>query len=63
MYIDPGLGSMLIQFAIGSIAALGVMFGIFRTKIKMFFSRNKADENSVSDENQLNNETTDDENK
>ena len=62
MYIDPGTGSMLIQFAIGSIAAIGVMFGIFRTKIKMFFYRNKTDENIESNGNELNNETTDDRN-
>ena len=62
MYIDPGVGSMLIQFAIGSIAALGVMIGIFRTKIKAFFSRNKTGENNTTNENQANIETTEDEN-
>ena len=38
-YFDPGTGSMLVQALIASIAAVGVSFGLFRRRIKTFFSR------------------------
>ena len=41
MYLDPGFGSMLIQVLVASLAAAGAMIGIFRNRIKAFFSRNK----------------------
>ena len=41
MYLDPGFGSMLIQMLVASLAAVAVGFGIFRHKIKSFFSKNK----------------------
>jgi len=41
MYLDPGFGSMLIQALIASLAAGGVMVGIFWGKIKAFFGRRK----------------------
>ena len=44
MYLDPGFGSMLIQALVASIAAGGVMVGIFWGKIKAFFTRRKKTE-------------------
>jgi len=41
MYLDPGFGSMLIQALVASIAAIAVGLGIFRHKIKAFFTRKK----------------------
>ena len=42
MYLDPGFGSMLIQMLIAGIAAAGVMLGVFRHRIALFFSRRKS---------------------
>ena len=44
MYLDPGFGSMLIQLVVASIAAAAVGLGIFRQRIKAFFSKNKNQE-------------------
>ena len=41
MYLDPGFGSMLVQALVASLAAAGVMTGIFWSRIKAFFSRKK----------------------
>jgi hypothetical protein len=41
MYLDPGVGSMIIQFAIASVAAVAAMFGIFRRNIVSFFRKSK----------------------
>jgi hypothetical protein len=44
MYLDPGFGSMLIQALVASIAAVAVGVGIFRHKIKAFFTKGKKSE-------------------
>jgi len=41
MYLDPGFGSMVIQALVASLAAGGVMAGIFWNRIKAFFTRGK----------------------
>jgi hypothetical protein len=38
-YFDPGVGSMLVQALIATIAAVSVSFGLFRRRIKIFFTR------------------------
>jgi len=40
-YLDPGFGSMLVQALLASIAAVAVMLGIYREKIKALFRGNK----------------------
>jgi len=50
MYLDPGFGSMLIQALVASIAAIAVGLGIFRYKIKTFFSKNKNVEDGKTSE-------------
>lgn len=42
MYLDPGFGSMIIQFIIAGIAACGMYAVIFRKKIMDFFSRKRG---------------------
>ena len=42
MYLDPGFGSMLIQFVVAGIAVVGAYLFIIRSKIKMLFSRKKG---------------------
>ena len=42
MYLDPGFGSMIIQFIIAGIAACGMYAVIFRKKIKDFFLRKRG---------------------
>jgi len=44
MYLDPGVGSMLIQVLIASFAAIAVGFGIFCQRIKALFIKDKNDE-------------------
>jgi len=53
MYLDPGFGSMLIQMVIASIAAAAVGLGLFRQRIKAFFSKKKGDE-AAENEDSLN---------
>lgn len=41
MYLDPGFGSMVIQFVIAGIAAGGAYLFIIREKIKRIFMKKK----------------------
>lgn len=41
MYLDPGIGSMIIQFVVAAIAACGGLLFAFRARIKAFFNKNK----------------------
>ncbi len=41
LYIDPGLGSMLLQAAVAGIAAAGIFLISFRNKIAAWFKRRK----------------------
>jgi len=49
MYLDPGFGSMVIQLAIGGIAALGTGFFLFRERIKTFFGIRSAEEQTTEE--------------
>jgi hypothetical protein len=40
-YIDPGIGSIILQAFIGAIAALSITVKIYWQKIKNFFTKNK----------------------
>ena len=40
-YVDPATTSMLVQIIAGVFISLGVAFGIFRTKIILFFNNLK----------------------
>ena len=53
-YIDPGMGSMILQALIGGIAAALTSIAIFWNKLKSFFNKifNKK-EKSSKDENKL----------
>lgn len=42
MYLDAGIGAILIQILIGFAIAVPVLIGIFRGKIRAFFSRSKS---------------------
>ena len=44
LYIDPGLGSMVIQVIIGAIAAGSAGLYMFRQKIAKFFGRSTKDD-------------------
>ena len=39
MYFDPGAGSLIIQALIGFLVAIPVLLGIYRGKVKAFFSK------------------------
>ena len=43
-YIDPATTSYIIQIVIGVVIALGTVMGIFWSKIKRLFKRNKDEE-------------------
>ncbi len=49
-YLDPGSGSMLIQFVIGAVLGAGVLIRVFWNKIKTFFG-GKGKEDLELDEN------------
>ena len=46
MYIDPATTSYIIQIVIGVVIALGTVMGIFWSKIKRLFKRNKDEESA-----------------
>ena len=37
LYIDPATSSYIIQIIAGAVISLGVLFGIFRTRVILFF--------------------------
>jgi hypothetical protein len=37
-YIDPGIGSIILQTLIGVLAAISVTFSLYFNKIKIFFN-------------------------
>ena len=41
-YIDPGLGSLLVQSVVAGFLAIGVAWAGFKMKIMDFFERRKA---------------------
>lgn len=43
-YIDPGIGSIILQGFIGAIAAFSIAIKIYWQKIKSFFRKNKKKE-------------------
>lgn len=42
LYIDPGFGSMIIQFVVATIAVLGGGLYVFKNKIKSFLSKDRS---------------------
>lgn len=56
MYFDPGFGSMIIQLIIAAIAAVGVVLGVMKVRMKGWFSKKKNDESTgeqVDEDEQL----------
>jgi len=45
LYIDPGLGSMLLQAAVAGIAAVGIFLVSFRNRIAAWFKKRKQIKN------------------
>lgn len=43
MYIDPAATSYIVQVVAGVVISLGVVFGIFWKKIKLFFQKKKIE--------------------
>ena len=41
LYLDPGSGSLLLQFIIGIVLGISVFFKTIRYKIRSFFGRRK----------------------
>ncbi len=48
-YLDPGSGSMLIQFVLGAVLGLGVIVRVFWKNIKDFFTRGKGNTEELLD--------------
>lgn len=42
MYLDPGFGSMLIQFIVAGIAAAGAVLFMLKGKLQMLFHKKGA---------------------
>ena len=45
-YIDPGLGSLLVQSVVAGFLAVGVAWAGFKMKVMSFFDRRKNDSES-----------------
>lgn len=41
MYFDPGIGSLIIQALIATLAVIGGYFAIVKTRLKKRFGKNK----------------------
>ena len=54
MYIDPATTSYIIQIGAGVVIALGTVIGIFWSKIKRLFKKNKPDETPSIDASEVN---------
>lgn len=39
LYIDPGMAGQIVAVISGAVISLGIMIGVFRTKIAMFFKK------------------------
>lgn len=44
MYFDPGVGSLIIQAVIASLAVIGGYFAIAKTKLKNLFGKGKNED-------------------
>ena len=42
-YLDPGTGSLMIQMAIGAVAAAGAAVSVYWQKLRSFFSRSSPE--------------------
>lgn len=47
-YLDPGTGSLMVQMAIGTIAAAGAAFSVYRQRIREFFRRSSRTDGNTS---------------
>lgn len=54
MYIDPATTSLIIQIAAGVLITVGTFLGIFWSKIKRAFKKNKGDEAEAIDTAEMN---------
>ncbi|MBW6473577.1 MAG: hypothetical protein K0B14_10660 [Anaerolineaceae bacterium] len=50
MYLDPGFGSMVLQFILAGILGLGVIVRIFWKNIKGFFHKNDINSTDIKDD-------------
>ncbi len=54
MYIDPATTSLIIQIAAGVLIAVGTFLGIFWSKIRRAFKKNKNEEAESIDAAEIN---------
>ncbi len=54
MYIDPATTSLIIQIAAGVIITVGTFLGIFWSKIRRAFKKNKDEEVESIDTSEIN---------
>lgn len=57
LYIDPGLGSMVIQAIVGAVAAGSTVLFMFRQKMSKFFGHSTKEDTIEEVEKNLNKET------
>lgn len=53
MYFDPGIGSMIIQMVIAAIAAVGVVWGVMKLRVKGWFQRKSGAEKQEDEDESL----------
>lgn len=54
MYIDPATTSLIIQIAAGVLITVGTFLGIFWSKIRRAFKKNKSEETEAIDAAEIN---------
>ncbi len=50
MYLDPGFGSMVLQFILAGILGAGVIIRIFWKRIKGVFQKNQIEATEIKDD-------------
>ena len=56
-YIDPATTTYIIQIVVGAVVAIGAVLGIFSSKIKRLFKKKNPEEEQLSTERALSDES------
>lgn len=50
MYLDPGFGSMVLQFILAGLLGVGVIFRVFWKRIKNLFTKKAPMQSEITDD-------------
>jgi len=50
MYLDPGVGSLILQYVIAGIVGIGLFLRLFWKKIKGIFHKDSTEQSEIKDD-------------